>query len=61
MGLLVYVLILVIVFGLIAYVISLIPLPHPFRPVALAVLAILLILVLLNLTGLLGPPWVRLH
>jgi hypothetical protein len=56
---LIYVIILCIVFGLVYYVVTLLPLPDPFKKVA--VIAVLLVFVLILLGALLGgiplPKW----
>ena len=44
-GLLVTVLVLVLVMGLCIYVVQLIPLPHPFGPIAVAVVALIFVLI----------------
>jgi len=60
---LVHLLIWVLVLGLIAYlvwyIIGLMPLPQPFKNVAIIVFCIILIIILLNMVGLLGGPILR--
>ena len=45
---LVYLVILCIVFGLIYYIVSLLPLPAPFKNVALVVIAVIFLLIILS-------------
>jgi hypothetical protein len=47
-SLLIYLMILCLVFGVVYYIITLIPLPAPFRQIALLVLALIFLLVLLS-------------
>lgn len=49
--LLIYILVMLIVFGLIYWVITLLPLPYPFGLIAQIVVAVILLLVLLSLIG----------
>jgi hypothetical protein len=51
---LIQLLVLVLVFGLVWYVITVIPLPQPFKMVAIVILAVILIVWLLSVAGLLG-------
>jgi hypothetical protein len=55
-SLLVNVLILLIVCGIIWYIISLLPLPAPFKNIAMIVFALIILLVLLSEIGFLGGP-----
>jgi hypothetical protein len=49
---LIYVVVLCIVFGLVYYIVTLLPLPHPFKTIAVvAVLLIFLLIILGALTG----------
>ncbi len=57
---LVSLLIVLIVAGLIWYIISLIPLPPPFKVIAQVVCGLILLLWLLNILGLFGVGW-RVH
>jgi hypothetical protein len=47
-SLLIYLLIICLVFGIVYYIITLIPLPPPFRQIALVVMALIFLLVLLS-------------
>jgi hypothetical protein len=53
-SLLITILVLCLVFGVVYYIITLIPLPAPFAQIALIVLALIFLLVLLNEVGFLG-------
>jgi hypothetical protein len=54
---LIYLLILLIVFGLLYYIIMLLPLPEPFKKIAQVVVLVLFLLVVLSgFLGLLPPP-----
>ena len=56
-SLLIYLLVLCLVFGVVYYIITLIPLPAPFRQIALIVLALIFLLVLLSwLLPFIGEP-----
>lgn len=46
--LLIALLVAVIVGGILYYIITLIPLPHPFKPIALAILGLIILLILLS-------------
>lgn len=54
-------LILVIVFGLLYWALTLLPLPQPFRNIALVILILIFILVLLGMVGVLPGYHVRLR
>lgn len=47
--LLIWLLVLILVFGVIVYVIRLIPLPDPWRTIAMVVVGLIFILILLNM------------
>jgi hypothetical protein len=55
---LIYVLVLIVIFGLIIYCIQLLPLTAPFKQIAYVIVTIIIILILLSLIGLLplGTP-----
>jgi uncharacterized membrane protein (GlpM family) len=54
--LLIWVLILVLVFGVIWYIISLIPLPPPFAQIAQIIVAVVLLLIIVSLLLGIAPP-----
>ncbi len=56
-ALLVQLLVLAVVFGVFAWVITMLPLPAPFNKIALVVLALIFLLCLLNVFGFVGEPW----
>lgn len=55
-SLLIWVLALLLVFGVIAYVIQLLPLPPPFATIAMAILALVFVLILIGMLLPLPPP-----
>jgi hypothetical protein len=57
MSLLIYLLVLVLIFGLIVYAVRMLPLPAPWNQVALVVVALIFILLLLNAFMPLLPGW----
>lgn len=60
MSFLVHLLVFILVAGLIYYVITLLPIPQPFKNVALAILCLILVIILLGDIGLLGDwDWPR--
>lgn len=61
MSLLISLLILCIVFGILAYVLSLLPIAQPWMNVARAVLALIFLVALLNLVGWVGEPFYLHH
>lgn len=56
-NLLVYVLVLGMVFSIIYWAIGQIPMPAPFRSVAIAVMALIVVIILLNLLFGFAPGW----
>lgn len=50
-SLLIYLLVLILIFGVIIYVLRLIPLDEPFRTAAIVVIALIFILILLGMIG----------
>ena len=56
-SLLVTILILVVIFGLLVYAVQLLPLPPPFKNVAIIIVILILILILLSYLGMLGAPF----
>lgn len=62
-GLLVTILVLLVIFAIFYWIVTLIPLPQPFKQIAIAVLALIFVLVLLGAVGWIGDgPWViRVH
>jgi len=53
-GFLISLLVLCLIFGVIYYIITLLPLPAPFGQIALIILALVFLLVLLNEVGFIG-------
>ncbi len=53
-AILIHLLVLVLVFGIIVWIIGLIPIPQPFRTIAMAVTGLIFLLILLGDFGLLG-------
>jgi len=47
--LLIWLLVLVLVFGVVIYVVQLLPLPHPFGQIALAVVALIFVLIIVSM------------
>ena len=54
---LVYLLVLMIVGGIIYWLISMMPIPQPFKNIILVVLGLILVIILLNSVGFLGEPY----
>jgi hypothetical protein len=54
-------LVLVIVVGLLFYVLSLLPLPQPWKNIATILLVLIVVLWLLGMVGYLGPAWPVYH
>lgn len=55
-GLLLNLLILLLVFGVVYYIITLLPIPDPFKRIAMVIMALILLLMLLGMVGVL-PGW----
>ncbi len=53
-GFLVTILVLVLVAGIVYWIISILPIPSPFREIALAILGVILIIILLSEVGLIS-------
>jgi hypothetical protein len=47
----------VLVIGIAYWVITLVPLPPPFKQVALVICALILLIWVLNIVGVVGPAW----
>jgi hypothetical protein len=61
-GLLIYVLIVLIIFGAILYAVqTYVMLPQPMKNIVMLIIVLVMILVLLNLLGILGTPPFRLN
>ena len=56
-SLLILVIVLGLVFALGVWIIQQLPIPQPFKQVALAILGLIILLVILGQTGLLGEGW----
>ena len=56
MDLLIPLLCIVLVCGIVCWIVSLIPLPPPFRNIALVVVGLIMLIVVLNLFGFAGAP-----
>ena len=54
-SLLVYIVIIIIIFGLLGYAIQMLPIQPPFKNIAYIILVLILILILLSLIGVLPP------
>ena len=54
-SLLIYVVILIVIFGLIMYAIQMLPIQPPFKNIAYIILVLILVLILLSLIGVLPP------
>jgi len=54
-SLLIYIIILIVIFGLIGYAIQMLPIQPPFKNIAYVILILVLILILLSLIGILPP------
>ena len=54
-SLLVYIVIVIIIFGLIGYAIQMLPIQPPFKNIAYIILVLILVLILLSLIGVLPP------
>ena len=46
--LLIWILVLVLVFGVVLYVVQLLPLPHPFGQIAIAIVALIFVLLIIS-------------
>jgi hypothetical protein len=55
MGFLLWLVVVVLVFGVLCYVVQQLPLPHPWKNIAFAVLALVFVLWLLSAAGAFGP------
>lgn len=58
-ALLIYVLVVILIFGAIVYAIRFFPLAEPFRTIAYVIVLIVFLLVMLSLLGVLPGPWPR--
>lgn len=62
-GMLIQLLVLCLIFGIIYWVLTLLPLPEPFKMIALVIFALIVILVLLGMIGVIPGwrvgPWVQ--
>ena len=57
MNLLIYVLVLLLIFGAILYVIRILPIEPPFHTIAMVVVGVIFIIMLLSLVGGFYPTW----
>jgi len=54
-SLLIYLIIIIVIFGLIGYAIQMLPIQPPFKNIAYIILVLVLVLILLSLIGVLPP------
>lgn len=55
---LVTVLVVCLIVGVIYWIVTLLPIPTPFKQIAMAVCALILLIWLLNVIGVFGSPWI---